>query len=115
MADFDRVKRILTRIYGEREGYSALKRILPLIEKATVQKSKGQGFFSQKDVVLITYGDSLLREGEVPLVTLHNFASTYIKDAISTIHFLPFFPYSSDDGFSVMDFLAINPELGSWA
>jgi len=115
MADFDRVKRILTRIYGEREGELALKRIVPLIEEAAVQKNKGQGYFSQKDVVLITYGDSLLREGEVPLVTLHNFASTYIKDAISTIHFLPFFPYSSDDGFSVMDFLAINPELGSWA
>jgi len=115
MADFDRVKRILTRIYGEREGELALKRIVPLIEEAAVQKNEGQGYFSQKDVVLITYGDSLLREGEVPLVTLHNFASTYIKDAISTIHFLPFFPYSSDDGFSVMDFLAINPELGSWA
>ena len=115
MADFDRVKRILTRIYGEREGELALKRIVPLIEEAAVQKNEGQGYFSQKDVVLITYGDSLLREGEVPLVTLHNFASTYIKDAISIIHFLPFFPYSSDDGFSVMDFLAINPELGSWA
>jgi glycosidase len=114
MADFDRVKSILTRIYGEREGESALKRIVPLIEKANVQKSKGEGYFSQRDVVLITYGDSLLRGGEVPLVTLHNFASTYMKDAISTIHFLPFFPYSSDDGFSVMDFFAINPELGSW-
>ena len=114
MADFDRVKRILTRIYGEREGELALKRIVPLIEKATVQKSKGQGYFSHKDVVLITYGDSLLRDGEVPLLTLHNFASKYIKDAISTIHFLPFFPYSSDDGFSVMDFFAIDPELGSW-
>jgi len=114
MADFDRVKTILKRIYGESEGESALKRIVPLIEKTMVQKSKGQGYFSQEDVVLITYGDSLLREGEVPLVTLHNFASNYMKDAISTIHFLPFFPYSSDDGFSVMDFLAINPELGSW-
>jgi len=114
MADFDRVKTILTRIYGKREGESALERIVPLIEKAVVQRSKGRGYFSQEDVVLITYGDSLLKEGEVPLVTLHNFASNYIKNAISTIHFLPFFPYSSDDGFSVMDFLAINPELGSW-
>ncbi len=114
MADFDRVKTILTRIYGEREGESALKRIVPLIEKAVVQKSKGKGYFSQEDVVLITYGDSLLGEGQAPLVTLHNFANTYLKDAISTIHFLPFFPWSSDDGFSVMDFFAINPELGSW-
>jgi sucrose phosphorylase len=65
-------------------------------------------------VVLITYGDSLLKKGEAPLVTLHTFANTYLKGAISNIHFLPFFPYSSDDGFSVMDFHAINPDLGSW-
>jgi sucrose phosphorylase len=87
---------------------------VPLIESAKIQKSKGEGYFSQKDVVLIIYGDSLLGEGEAPLVTLYNFANTYLKDAISTIHFLPFFPWSSDDGFSVMDFFAINPELGSW-
>ena len=114
MADFDKVKTILSRIYGEREGELALKRIVPLIEKAKVQESKGGGYFSQEDVVLINYGDSLLGEGQAPLVTLHNFANTYLKDAISTVHFLPFFPWSSDDGFSVMDFFAINPELGSW-
>jgi glycosidase len=114
MAGLDRVKTILTRIYGEREGESALKRIVPLIEKPTVHKSKGQGYFSQEDVVLITYGDSLLKERQAPLVTLHNFANDHLKDAISTIHFLPFFPWSSDDGFSVMDFFAINRDLGSW-
>ena len=114
MADFHKVKTILTRIYGEREGELAFQRIKPLIDKFPVLKSKGEGYFSQEDVVLITYGDSLLTEGELPLVALHNFANNYLKDSISTIHYLPFFPYSSDDGFSVMDFFAINPELGSW-
>jgi sucrose phosphorylase len=114
MADLDRVKRILTRIYGEREVELALERIIPLIERFSVKKSDKEGYFSQEDVVLITYGDSLLGEGQVPLVTLHDFANTYLKDAISTVHFLPFFPWSSDDGFSVMDFSIINPELGSW-
>ena len=114
MAEFDTVKHILTRIYGEREGELAFQRIKPLIEKFPAVKSKGEGYFSQEDVVLITYGDSLQKEGEAPLVTLHSFANNYLKDSISTIHYLPFFPYSSDDGFSVMDFFAINPELGSW-
>jgi sucrose phosphorylase len=45
---------------------------------------------------------------------LYEFANAYLKDAISTLHFLPFFPYSSDDGFSVTDFFQINPELGDW-
>jgi glycosidase len=114
MGDNNTMKRILQRIYGEREGESAYERIIPLIEKFPVQQSDKEGYFSQEDVVLITYADSLLGRGQVPLVTLHDFANTYLKDAISTIHFLPFFPWSSDDGFSVMDFFSINPELGSW-
>ena len=114
MTDFNKVKKLLTRIYGEGEGELALQRIKPLIEKFPAMKSKGEGYFSQEDVVLITYGDSLLKEGERPLATLHNFANNYLKDSISTIHYLPFFPYSSDDGFSVMDFFAINPDLGTW-
>ncbi len=65
-------------------------------------------------MVLITYGDSLKKEGEAPLATLHGFANQYLKGAISNVHFLPFFPYSSDDGFSVMDFFEIDPELGTW-
>ncbi|MEE9122434.1 MAG: alpha-amylase family glycosyl hydrolase [Syntrophobacteria bacterium] len=114
MGNFAEVKRILKKIYGEREGELAFRSIVVLVEKFPAMKSKGEGYFSQEDVVLITYGDSLLGESQVPLVTLHNFANTYLKDAISTIHFLPFFPWSSDDGFSVVDFFAINPELGSW-
>lgn len=114
MGNFAEVKRILKKIYGEREGELAFQRIMDLLENFPVVQSKREGYFSQEDVVLITYGDSLLGEGQVPLVTLHNFANTYLKDAISTVHFLPFFPWSSDDGFSVVDFSTINPELGSW-
>jgi glycosidase len=114
MGNFAEVKRFLKKIYGDREGELALERIIPLLERFPVEKSDKEGYFSQEDVVLITYGDSLLGEGQVPLVTLHAFANTYLKDAISTVHFLPFFPWSSDDGFSVMDFSTINPELGSW-
>ena len=114
MSDLDRVKRILTRIYGDREGELAFQRIAALLEKFPAMPRKREGYFSQEDVVLITYGDSLLGKGQAPLVTLHDFANRYLKDAISTVHFLPFFPWSSDDGFSVMDFFAINPELGSW-
>ena len=31
------------------------------------------------------------------------------------VHILPFFPYSSDDGFAVMDYYTVNPSLGDWA
>ncbi len=110
----DRVKELLNRIYGEEAAASALERIKPVIEKYVVQKRKKKHYFSQTDVVLITYGDSLKKEGEAPLATLHAFAKQYLKGAVSNIHFLPFFPYSSDDGFSVMDFFEIDPALGTW-
>ncbi len=104
----------LIEIYGPDLGPKAWSRIAPLIENAPRQPSRGEGFFSEKDVVLITYGDSIRREGETPLKTLHAFAREYLQGVISAVHFLPFFPWSSDDGFSVKDFMAIDPQLGDW-
>ena len=114
MKKVEPVKHILKRIYGDTKGSLAFEKILPLIENFSVFKSEKQDYFSQKDVVLITYGDSLNREGEVPLETLSKFSNQYLKGLFSTIHILPFFPYSSDDGFSVQDFFCVNPDLGSW-
>jgi sucrose phosphorylase len=114
MEGLEKVSHLADKIYGEKNGQLALGRIEALIEKYKVQKSKKDSYFSQEDVVLITYGDSLKKDGEAPLATLHEFANQYLKGAVSNIHFLPFFPYSSDDGFSVMDFFEIDPELGSW-
>ena len=110
----EKVKVLLNRIYGEEAAPSALERIKPVIKKYTAQKRQKKHYFSQTDVVLITYGDSLKKDGEAPMATLHAFAKQYLKGAVSNIHFLPFFPYSSDDGFSVMDFFEIDPALGNW-
>jgi sucrose phosphorylase len=114
MQGMQKVNELLREIYGPQTGPAALERLQPIIEKYAGPKRKTQEFFSQQDVVLITYGDTLQRQGQAPIATLHEFAKTYLQGAISTIHFLPFFPYSSDDGFSVMDFFQINPQLGSW-
>jgi sucrose phosphorylase len=114
MQGMDRVRRLLNNIYGEETGAQAAQRLSSIIKKYAATKRKKETYFSQEDVVLITYGDSLKRDGEAPLATLHAFASQYLKGAFSNIHFLPFFPYSSDDGFSVMDFFQIDPDLGTW-
>ncbi len=114
MDNLDTIKQLLGRIYGDKTGRRAFERIAALIEKFPVQPSKKKTYFTQQDVVLITYGDSLKKPGQVPLAAVHEFAAQHLKKAVSAIHFLPFFPYSSDDGFSVMDFFTIDPELGTW-
>ncbi|MBL0712248.1 MAG: hypothetical protein JJV98_00990 [Desulfosarcina sp.] len=114
MDAMNRVKNLLIAIYGEARGREALRRVIPLIEKAPKPNRRREGFFSEEDVVLITYGDSIRREGQAPLETLHAFAGEYLSGVVSAIHFLPFFPWSSDDGFSVKDFMTIDPQLGDW-
>lgn len=63
---------------------------------------------------MITYGDSVIEENERPLVTLNRFLHKYCKNTINNVHILPFFPYSSDDGFSVIDYSSVNESLGTW-
>ena len=70
--------------------------------------------WSEKDAIMITYGDSLLKEGEKPLHTLAHFLDKHGDGILNSVHILPFFPYSSDDGFSVMDFTSVNESLGEW-
>jgi len=72
-------------------------------------------YWDQSDVILITYGDSIRQVGEKPLTTLHRFLNTYLHDVIGAVHILPFSPYSSDDGFSVIDYRVVNPDLGDWS
>ena len=114
MDAIETIKRLLNTIYGEATGRRAFERISPLLERFPAQERKKQEYFSQEDVILITYGDSIQKADQVPIDTLREFTSSSLKGAISGIHFLPFFPYSSDDGFSVMDFIAIDPALGTW-
>ena len=116
MTRLDDLKHILSSIYGEPSGASAFDKLLPLIQAFDKQPVMSEPLFSEEQVVLITYGDSLgnIKNDTPPLKTLHEFARRQFYDVFSAIHILPFFPYSSDDGFSVMDFFAVDPKLGSW-
>ncbi len=69
---------------------------------------------SQADALCITYGDQVNEVGKPPLQSLAEFSRMYLKGVVSGIHVLPFFPYSSDDGFSVVDYYQVNPDLGTW-
>lgn len=70
--------------------------------------------WSQQDVIMITYGDSLYRDGERAMTTLHHFLNEQCDGVISGVHVLPFFPYSSDDGFAVSDYYRVRESVGEW-
>jgi len=74
-----------------------------------------QNNWNEQDIAVITYADTLLDADKKPLTVLHQFAKDYLTDVASILHILPFFPYSSDDGFSVIDYLAVNESHGDWA
>src|SRR5690606_38233595 len=63
---------------------------------------------------LITYGDSFTRPGEKPLATLAGLLRQTVGDTVSDVHLLPMFPWTSDDGFAVVDYRQVDPELGDW-
>ncbi|MBE7386156.1 MAG: alpha-amylase [Leptolyngbya sp. SIO1E4] len=71
--------------------------------------------WSHDNILVITYGDSLVsQDGRSPLAVLAEFLETYLQDTITGVHILPFFPYTSDDGFAIVDYTQVNPELGDW-
>lgn len=104
----------LQKIYKENFSESFLNRILRLILDNLKEPYVHGELWDESDVALITYGNSVVRKGEYPLVTLHHFLKDHLKEEISYIHILPFFPYSSDDGFSVIDYYKVDHELGEW-
>ncbi len=70
--------------------------------------------WTEKDSILISYADSIIENDKPPLQTLSHFLHQHVSQTINSLHILPFFPYSSDDGFAVIDFKEVNPELGDW-
>ncbi len=106
---------ILENIYGKSEAKLAEDRVNSQLTSFCKQKVVDQkAEFSEADAVLITYGDTLLRDDEFPLQTLAQFMKNHLKGVFSGLHILPFYPFSSDDGFSVVDFFQVRPDLGTW-
>lgn len=106
--------RRLQKLYSHDDAKKAALEISKLEEKYKKLVESKHYDMSEKDVILITYGDQVVKPGEEPLVTLKHFLDDYVKDVINTVHILPFYPYSSDDGFSVIDFKDVSPRMGSW-
>jgi len=103
----------LERIYGKERAPGIRCAIEELLERhagAIAPRARG---WSEADALLITYADSITGP-EAPLRTLHRFLREQMGGLLSFVHLLPFYPFTSDDGFSVTNFRAVRGELGGW-
>lgn len=103
-----------TKIYGETIGKDTHSKCRHLIDTYAPKIESKKESLSENDAILITYGDQVQSEPGKHLACFHSFYNDHIKPYINSVHFLPFFPYTSDDGFSVVDYFQIDPELGNW-
>ncbi|MBS9402944.1 sugar phosphorylase [Halomonas sp. TRM85114] len=115
----NRARARLALIYGQR-AEEVLKRLLTLVAHQgsallARRPDTPPPLWSERDQWLITYGDSLLDGDRPPLEALESFIDTRLPDTFSGVHILPFFPWSSDDGFSVIDYRQVEPSLGDWS
>ena len=103
----------LAFLYGPEEGERALSRLVGRLARFSPPLEPIPPL-DQRDAILITYGDQFHQPREVPLRTLARFSERFLHGAVSGLHILPFYPFSSDDGFSVIDYRQVDPALGSW-
>lgn len=123
-AQRERLLQILGVIYGPDRAaacYPELERIMRVYDAHCIDQMRAaratydpRNRFDEKDVILITYGDLLTSPGRPPLQVLADFLHRFMRDAINAVHILPFFPYSSDRGFSIIDYEEVDPRLGTW-
>ncbi len=108
------INKRLHQLYSPEIAERAVNDIIDLIFKYKQRIVSAEYHLSQKDIVLITYGDQVNRANEPSLQTLYDFMTDHLHGVINSVHILPFYPASSDSGFSVVNYSAVDPHMGSW-
>ena len=114
-----KTRELLGFVYGDK-GVEVDERLDHLVNSYREKVSAPDGYvagelpLNERDSIMIAYGDSFLGPDGKPLDYLLRFLDEQAEGVVSGVHILPFSPYSSDDGFSVIDYREIDPNLGDW-
>ncbi|MCB5955991.1 MULTISPECIES: sugar phosphorylase [unclassified Enterococcus] len=114
MIDMNKIQSYLSKLYSGNKLAIAEEEFRKMLEGFSTSSFVEREPLSERSVYLITYGDSFLSENQKPLQVLKEVIDRTLSDTITDVHLLPMFPFTSDDGFSVVDYDQINPDLGDW-
>lgn len=106
-------KEYFIEIYGNTAAQEWLPKLEKRIRHAGKTLANKMSGCKEQHVILITYPDQFYGEAD-NLSLFERFAAQYLDGVFDVIHFLPFCPYSSDDGFSVIDYKSLRDGLGGW-
>lgn len=110
-----KIKRCLSNVYGDTWTALHNESLKTRIERSRkIINKKRKPHWDESDVVLITYADQFHGEKEKPLPTFNQIWKHWFCSVFSHVHLLPFYPWSSDDGFSVIDYYQVAPGTGEW-
>lgn len=115
-----RVADLISRIYPDLDADILASQVVEAFWPDGAHRRKrarnpGNKLWSSSDAMIITYGNTFVDGSHKPLDLLHDFLNRFLKGTINSVHILPFFPFTSDDGFAVTDYRAVNRHLGDWA
>ncbi|MEM6463895.1 MAG: sugar phosphorylase [Pseudomonadota bacterium] len=110
---------LMQSIYPEHDVQNLVEQALaaywPLGEEPRPRaRSLATTLWNENDSYVITYADTFISGKHKPLDLLDDFLRSYLDGTISGVHILPYFPSTSDDGFAVTDYYAVNSSVGSW-
>lgn len=110
------VQPLLATVYSPEVVQVITQQLFDLLSPYLQQNSRENWRkWSHDNILMITYGDTLVaQDGRSPLAVLADFLEAHLQDTLTGVHILPFFPYTSDDGFAIVDYLQVNSELGDW-
>ncbi len=110
---------LIQRIYPNHDADTLIHQIFEAFwpdgtHSRKLPRKPGNTLWSQKDALVITYGNSIQDGSHKPLDLLRDFLTKHLSGVVNGVHILPFFPFTSDDGFAVTDYRKVDPQLGDW-
>ena len=111
----DTITDLIEKIYAGTFPEATLARLKADIATAREAiKLPRKAHWDEQDVVLITYADQFRETDKPTLNTFSRFYQQHLQSTFPLVHLLPFFPWSSDDGFSVINYHEVDPVCGDW-